>query len=254
MHHKKRLGQHFITDQNIINKLVASISPSKNDFILEIGPGDGAMTKYLISKAKKMLLIEKDVDLLKDLNTIIDKYPSSIIINDDILKYDLNQIVGQIRVVGNLPYNISTEIIFKMCSYNKIIDIHFMLQKEVIDRIVAKENTKDYGRLSIMTQAYFEVKKLFNISEHVFHPKPKVKSAFIQLKPKMYLFDSKTHEKVFFEIVKNAFSGRRKMIKRSLSKYLTQNDFDDLNINPESRAENLSVNDYISISRYVKKI
>ena len=100
----------------------------------------------------------------------------------------------------------------------------------------------------------FEVKKLFNISEHVFHPKPKVKSAFIQLKPKMYLFDSKTHEKVFFEIVKNAFSGRRKMIKRSLSKYLTQNDFDDLNINPESRAENLSVNDYISISRYVKKI
>ena len=163
MHHKKRLGQHFIADQNIINKLVASISPSKNDSILEIGPGDGAMTKYLISKAKKMILIEKDTDLLKDLGILIDKYPSSIIINGDILKYDLNQIKGEIRVVGNLPYNISTEILFKMCSYKKIIDMHFMLQKEVVDRIVAKENTRDYGRLSIMTQAYFEVKKLFNI-------------------------------------------------------------------------------------------
>jgi len=141
-----------------------------------------------------------------------------------------------------------------MCSYKKIIDMHFMLQKEVVDRIVAKENTRDYGRLSIMTQAYFEVKKLFNISEHVFHPKPKVKSAFIQLKPKMYLFDSKTHENIFFKIVRNAFSGRRKMIKKSLSEYLTLNDFDELNIDPGSRAENLSINDYISISRYVEKI
>ena len=105
-----------------------------------------------------------------------------------------------------------------------------------------------------MTQAYFEVKKLFNISEHVFYPKPKVKSAFIYLKPKKYLFDNKTHENIFFEIVKDAFSGRRKMIKKSLSEYLVLSSFNELNINPEFRAENLSVNDYISISRYVKKV
>ena len=129
-----------------------------------------------------------------------------------------------------------------------------MLQKEVVDRIIATRNMGNYGRLSVMTQAYFEVKKLFNISEHVFYPKPKVKSAFIHLKPKKYLFDNKTHENVFFEIVKDAFSGRRKMIKKSLSEYLVLSSFNELNINPEFRAENLSVNDYISISRYVKKI
>ena len=254
MHHKKRFGQHFIIDQNIIDKLVTSISPSKKDTVLEIGPGNGAMTKYLINKVNNMILIEKDTDLIEDLNIIIDKYPNSVLINNDILKYDLNQIDKRIRVAGNLPYNISTEIIFKMCSCNKIIDIHFMLQKEVVDRIIATRNMSNYGRLSVMTQAYFEVKKLFNISEHVFYPKPKVKSAFIYLKPKKYLFDNKTHENIFFEIVKDAFSGRRKMIKKSLSEYLILSSFDELNINPESRAENLSVNDYISISRYVEKI
>ena len=254
MHHKKRFGQHFIIDQNVIDKLVTNISPSKKDLILEIGPGNGAMTKYLINKVENMILIEKDTDLLEDLNIIIDEYPNCVLINNDILKYDLNQIDKRIRVVGNLPYNISTEIIFKMCSYNKIIDIHFMLQKEVVDRIIATRNMSNYGRLSVMTQAYFEVKKLFNISEHVFYPKPKVKSAFIRLKPKKYLFDNKTHENVFFEIVKDAFSGRRKMIKKSLSEYLVLSSFNELNINPEFRAENLSVNDYISISRYVKKI
>ena len=158
------------------------------------------------------------------------------------------------RVVGNLPYNISTEIIFKMCNCNKIIDMHFMLQKEVVDRIVAKSNSKIYGRLSIMAQAYFNVKKLFDISENVFSPKPKVKSSFIRLSAKKYPFYNKNHENIFYDIVKSAFEGRRKMIKSSLKSYLNASDFNNINLKPDLRAENLTVNDYILISDYVQKI
>ncbi len=254
MLYKKRLGQHFIVDNNIIDKLVRHIAPSSKDILLEIGPGDGAMTMSLINKVKQMILIEKDECLMETLRKIINVSPGSLIINNDILNYDLSKHTEKIRVIGNLPYNISTEIIFKMYPYQNIIDIHFMLQREVVDRIIAKQDTKNYGRLSVMTQAYFEVKKLFNISEHVFIPKPKVKSSFIRLIPKKSIFENKDHENIFFEIVKVAFSGRRKMIKRSLKEYFSDKELKEMEINPDSRAENLSLDDYILISRYVKKI
>ena len=167
MLYKKKLGQHFLTDQNIVNKLVKYIDPRQDDCIVEIGPGDGAMTKTIINKIKKIILIEKDSDLIDVLNKVISESPNSELINTDILKYDLTSIQNSIRVIGNLPYNISTEIIFKMCHSYNISDIHFMLQKEVVDRIVARENSKIYGRLSVMSQAYFEVKKLFDISNNV---------------------------------------------------------------------------------------
>ena len=130
------------------------------------------------------------------------EYENSSILNIDILKYNLDSLNHSVRVVGNLPYNISTEIIFKMCNCNKIIDMHFMLQKEVVDRIVAKSNSKIYGRLSIMAQAYFNVKKLFDISENVFSPKPKVKSSFIRLSAKNILFTTRIM-KIFFMISSN---------------------------------------------------
>ena len=132
--------------------------------------------------------------------------------------------------------------------------MHFMLQKEVVDRIVAKSNSKIYGRLSIMAQAYFNVKKLFDISENVFSPKPKVKSSFIRLSAKKNPFYNKNHENVFYNIVKSAFEGRRKMIKSSLKSYLNTSDFKNINLKPDLRAENLTVNDYILISDYVQKI
>ena len=132
--------------------------------------------------------------------------------------------------------------------------MHFMLQKEVVDRIVAKSNSKSYGRLSIMAQAYFNVKKLFDISENVFSPKPKVKSSFIRLSAKKYPFYNKNHENIFYDIVKSAFEGRRKMIKTSLRSYLSEHDFNAMNLRPSLRAENLSVNDYIFISDYVQKV
>ena len=140
-----------------------------------------------------------------------------------------------------------------VCKVCNIIDIHFMLQKEVVDRMIANPNTKTYGRLSVMTQAYFHATKLFDISENVFVPKPKVKSSFIQLLPKEYIFDSKNHENIFYRIVKKAFEGRRKMIRTSLSEYFKQKDYDIIKIDSKKRPENLSIKDYLLLSRYVYK-
>ena len=254
MQYKKNLGQHFLKDQNIVDKLVRHINPSKDDEVVEIGPGNGVMTKSIINRVKKMILIEKDCDLIDDLKREFHEYENSSILNIDVLNYNLNSLSHSVRVIGNLPYNISTEIIFKMCNCNKIIDMHFMLQKEVVDRIIAKSNSKIYGRLSIMAQAYFNVKKLFDISENVFTPKPKVKSSFVRLSAKKYPFHNKNHENIFYAIVKSAFEGRRKMIKTSLKSYLNASDFNNINLKPDLRAENLTVNDYILISDYVQKI
>ena len=254
MHLKKKLGQHFLVDQNIINKLVRNISPNRKDIIVEIGPGDGAMTKLIIPFVKKMYLIEKDIDLINELVFILEKYKNSNIINQDILKYDFSIFDDPFRVVGNLPYNISTEIIFKMCKVNNILDMHFMLQKEVVDRMVSIPNSKIYGRLSVMTQAYFITEKLFDISENVFIPKPKVKSSFIRLLPRKSVFNNDMHEEVFSKIVKSAFEGRRKMIRKSLNNYLSDYDYDNIKVNPKLRAENLTVDDYLLISNYVCQI
>ena len=212
------------------------------------------MTKSIIKKVKKMILIEKDMDLIENLKNNFSEYNNSSIINIDFLKYNLGGLNKPMRIIGNLPYNISTEVIFKMCNCNKIIDMHFMLQKEVVDRIIAESNSKIYGRLSIMAQAYFNVKKLCDISENVFSPRPKVKSSFVRFSTRQYPFHDKAHENIFYNIVKSAFEGRRKMIKTSLKSFLNANDFCIMNLKPDLRAENLTVNDYIFISDYVQKI
>jgi len=254
VHLKKKLGQHFLVDQNLINKLVRNISPNGKDIIVEIGPGDGAMTKLILPSVKKMYLIEKDTDLINELVFVIEKYKNSNVINQDVLKYDFSIFDNPFRVIGNLPYNISTEIIFKMCKINNVVDMHFMLQKEVVDRMVSMPNSKIYGRLSVMTQAYFITEKLFDISENVFMPKPKVKSSFIRLLPRKSVFDNDMHEEIFSNIVRSSFEGRRKMIRKSLNNYLSDNDYDNINVNPKLRAENLTVDDYLLISNYVCQI
>ena len=254
MHLKKKLGQHFLVDQNIINKLIKNISPNKVDLIIEIGPGAGARTKSILPYVKSTCLIEKDKDLINDLEFILKKYEGSKVINQDVLELDFSIFRYPFRVIGNLPYNISTEIVFKMCKIDNIIDIHFMLQKEVVDRIVSPPNTKVYGRLSVMAQAYFSPKKLFDISENVFIPKPKVKSSFLRLLHRKSIFKNNKHEEIFYNIVKSSFEGRRKMIRQSLSEYLNDDDYDNVNIDSKLRAENLTVDDYLLISKYVCQI
>jgi 16S rRNA (adenine1518-N6/adenine1519-N6)-dimethyltransferase len=212
------------------------------------------LTKFILPEVKNVYLIEKDIDLIKDLDFMLKSHLSSKIINQDVLEYDFSVFEYPFRVIGNLPYNISTEIIFKICKVKNIIDIHFMLQKEVVDRIVSEPNTKVYGRLSVMTQAYFKTKKLFDISENVFMPKPKVKSSFIRLLPRQSVFKNEKHEEIFYNIVKCSFEGRRKMIRKSLNEYLSGDDYDNIKIDSKLRAENLTINDYLLISEYVCQI
>ncbi|MBT3549288.1 MAG: 16S rRNA (adenine(1518)-N(6)/adenine(1519)-N(6))-dimethyltransferase RsmA [Gammaproteobacteria bacterium] len=250
--HKKRLGQNFLHDKNVINKIINSFELNKDDLFLEIGPGEGALTTPLIEKIKNITLIEKDKDLVPYLEN---QYNSNQVkvINQDILKCDLSNIIkSNMRIIGNLPYNISTEIIFKLLPYSKNIkDIHFMLQKEVVDRIVANPGTKIYGRLSIMTQVYFMVKKLFDISPNVFIPKPKVESGYIRLIPRNYAFKDILHEKKFKDLVTMVFTARRKMIKTSLRGIIHDDLLNKLSINPSARPETLTVQNYLDISKNV---
>jgi len=248
--HKKRLGQHFLHDKNIVNKIIKFVKPNKLDNFIEIGPGEGAITIPLIEKISKLILIEKDRSLIPILKDNLSDFQNITFINEDILKYEFKDITkDEIRIIGNLPYNISTEILFKIASTPlTIIDAHFMLQKEVIDRIIAKPGSKEYGRLSIMCQVYFDVKKLFEISPNAFYPKPKVQSAYIRMKRLKSKFKNNKHEKYFYEIVRKSFIARRKMIKTSLKDMITENDWVKLGINNNKRPEQLSVENFLNIS------
>ena len=250
--HKKRLGQHFLHDKNIINKIISNLAINIKDNFIEIGPGEGALTTPLLEEVESIILIEKDRDLIPILENKYNHRKVKIV-NQDILKCELSNLIKEnTRIVGNLPYNISTEIIFRLLPFAKDIkDLHFMLQKEVVDRIVAAPGTKIYGRLSVMTQVYFTVKKLFNISPNVFTPKPKVDSAYIRLVPKDYIFDSLEHEQKFKGIVNTVFSARRKMIKTSLKGIIDSQSLQTISIEPNSRPEILSVQNYIDISKNV---
>ncbi len=251
MLHKKSLGQNFIIDKNIIKKLVRHINPNSKDIFLEIGPGEGALTVPLLEKVEKIYLIEKDTRLAKILDDKLQPAKKRTIYNEDILKFNFNKVKPSFRLIGNLPYNISTEILFKVCKINRIIDVHFMLQREVVERMIAKKNSKDYGRLSIMTQAYFIPKKLFDISKNVFEPKPKVTSSYVRLYPNKNIFQDEDQENSFMNIVRLAFSNRRKMIKTSLKLLFNESDFLKMNIDPKYRAENLDINDYLKLAENV---
>jgi len=248
--YKKRLGQHFLHDKNIINKIIKFVQPNKLDNFIEIGPGEGAITIPLIKKISKLILIEKDSSLIPVLKDNLSEFKNITFINEDILKCELNNITkDEIRVIGNLPYNISTEILFKIASTSlTVVDAHFMLQKEVIDRIIAKPGSREYGRLSIMCQVYFDVKKLFEISPNAFYPKPKVQSAYIRMKRLKPKFKNDKHEKWFYEIVRKSFIARRKMIKTSLKDIITENDWVKLGIDNNKRPEQLSVENFLNIS------
>ena len=250
--HKKKLGQHFLNDKNIINKIIMSIKPKKTDSFLEIGPGEGALTTPLLDMIKDIVLIEKDKDLIPLLQNRYIKSNNVQIVNNDILKCNLSSyLLGKTRIIGNLPYNISTEIIFKLLPVTSdITDMHLMLQKEVVDRMIANPGSKVYGRLSVMTQVYFKVTKLFDISPNVFVPKPKVHSSYINLIPKVSPFSDNNEDK-FKRLVTMMFTARRKMIKTSLRDYFDESSLRNLSINPNHRPEVLSVEDFLRISKYV---
>ena len=248
---KKKFGQNFLKDAAIIHGIIQSINPLPSDLLIEIGPGLGALTKPLLEKTNRLLAIELDRDIVSWMENEYSK-KNITIFNEDVLNFNFNQFDQKIRIVGNLPYNISTPILFK-CIDNilNIKDLHFMLQKEVVDRMIAIPSSPEYGRLSVMLQYYFAMEHLVDVPKESFEPEPKVESSFVRLIPyEQYPFIANNIEQ-FARIVKEAFSQRRKTIRNTLKSFISENDFEKIGINPRLRAENLSVSDFVKISNYL---
>ncbi|MCK4661257.1 MAG: 16S rRNA (adenine(1518)-N(6)/adenine(1519)-N(6))-dimethyltransferase RsmA [Bacteroidales bacterium] len=250
---KKRLGQHFLKDNNIANKIVNSLDDSKKIKVLEIGSGMGILTDFLLKKDNFDLhLIEIDSKLVDYLKK---EYPEikQKIIHDDFLKFDINKYFNEkISIIGNFPYNISSQIFFKTIeNRDKIDNLVGMIQKEVAERIVSLPGNKTYGILSVLLQAFYNIEYLFTINENVFQPPPKVKSAVIRL----IRNDTKKldcNEKLFFKIIKMGFNQRRKMLRNSLKSILL-----NLNIDNElflKRPEQLNVNEFVKLTNVIENI
>lgn len=252
---RKRFGQHFLNDQNVVRRIVNSINPKREQTIIEIGPGKGALTKPLLEHLDTLHVIELDRDLAQALSEKYeaDKYKAEkkIIIHClDALTYDFRELGHQhLRIVGNLPYNISTPLLFHLLEYHQYIDdMLFMLQEEIIDRICASPGSKDYGRLSVMVQAHCHTEKLFTVDPSAFSPPPKVISAIIKLKPNKVNLNQILDYQSFAHIVKQAFSQRRKTLKNCLKGVLDENQIINLGIAPEVRAETLSTDNFIQMA------
>lgn len=258
---KKRFGQNFLTDQSIINSLVEAISPKADDLMVEIGPGLGALTKPLLQKLKLLHVVEVDRDIISWMQQEYAKpaYANSKIQihNSDALKFDFSQLANtaatqKLRVTGNLPYNISTPILFHLLdNVEHITDMHFMLQKEVVERMVAEPSTAAYGRLSVMLQYSLQMEYLFTVPPEAFDPAPKVESAFVRCVPHSSLPYPALDEKLFSEVVQAAFSQRRKTLRNTLKNILNDAGFEALQIDSQQRAENLHVSDFVAITNYL---
>jgi len=244
---RKRFGQNFLTDQKIIDQIIATIAPKHDDNILEIGPGQGAMTLPLLERVDKLSVIEIDRDLIE----ILESYNKSnlVIHQGDALNFDLDQFNPPIRVVGNLPYNISSPILFHLLeNRDKVVDMTFMLQKEVVERMSATHGSKIYGRLSVMMQAFFEVELIFVVPPESFDPAPKVDSAIVYLTPlKVCKVDN---IEIFEQMVKAAFAHRRKTLRNCLKSLLTQ---DQTQVDLSQRAEMLDIDTFITLAKDYEK-
>ncbi|HNV82733.1 MAG TPA: 16S rRNA (adenine(1518)-N(6)/adenine(1519)-N(6))-dimethyltransferase RsmA [Arenimonas sp.] len=252
---KKNLGQHFLVDRDIIDKIVMALKPAPEDFIVEIGPGQGAITFPILKKHGSLTVIEFDRDLITPLMESAEGIGELTIIHKDVLKVDFTKLAADrpaIRLVGNLPYNISTPILFHVLEHAPAVrDMHFMLQKEVIDRMAAEPGSKVYGRLTVMLQARCEVTPLFMVPPHAFRPPPKVDSAVVRLVP---LASDKIliQDPVLFEnLVRDAFGQRRKTIRNAMQALCTAEDIEAVGLRPDARAEQLPVADFIKLANFL---
>lgn len=253
MHHnpRKRFGQNFLVDQHIIAQIVAEIYPQKSDRIIEIGPGLGALTRPLLQALDHLHVIEIDRDIVSKLNQAFTQEELTIHAADA-LKFDFSALGSKLRIVGNLPYNISTPLLFHLSQFSEhILDMHFMLQKEVVDRMVGSPATADYGRLSVMLQYRFDMEYVFSVPAESFRPVPKVESAIVRMIPRDSSARIVKDEALFSQIVTAAFSQRRKTLRNTLQQHLTASDFSALGIDPGLRAENLSVEEFAAIANFL---
>lgn len=235
---RKRFGQHFLHDPGVLARLVEAINPSKTDLMVEIGPGEGALTRHLLKLVGHFEVIELDRDLASGLAAELPP-PHLVVHCADALEYDFTRFPPGMRIVGNLPYNISTPLLFHLARFaQRVRDLHFMLQLEVVERMVAAPSTAAYGRLSVALQARFTMRKLFKVSKGAFRPPPKVESAVVRMEPLSRILE------IDEQLLRRAFSARRKTLRNALPEI----DFAALGIDSSLRPENLSPEDYARLS------
>lgn len=245
---RKRFGQNFLVDEQIIADIIRAIRPEPADNMAEIGPGLGALTRPLLKKLNHLHVVEIDRDIIARLEN---DYPKDklVIHAGDALKFDLAQLPAPLRIVGNLPYNISSPLLFHFSGYaERIADMHFMLQDEVVERMVAAPSTPAYGRLSVMLQYRFYMEKLLDVPPASFRPAPKVNSAIVRMFPLPEKDVLVGDAKLFAEIVAAAFGQRRKTLRNTLKNYLDESGLEQLGIDPQLRAENLGVAEFARIA------
>jgi 16S rRNA (adenine1518-N6/adenine1519-N6)-dimethyltransferase len=249
---KKRFGQNFLHSSRVIENIISAVAPRQNETILEIGPGRGSLTRLLAERTTNLIVIEIDRDLIPLLKK---QLPSAVnIINADILDYPIEDLPTPLRVVGNLPYNISTPLLFRLFEYSQqLTDMTLMLQAEVVDRMVAAPGSRVYGRLSVMTQYYCQIDKLLAVPASAFTPQPKVESAVARLQPYKTKPVKATDLAVFSKILIQAFGQRRKTIRNSLGGYLNADELRSIGLDPKLRAENLSVGNYTDCANFVSR-
>ena len=249
---RKRFGQHFLTDGAVIDQIVQAIAPSPGDSMVEIGPGLAAMTQPLVERLGHLQVIELDRDLAKRLR----EHPQLTVIESDVLKVDFTALsfslqAQRLRVVGNLPYNISTPILFHLLSHVSVIhDQHFMLQKEVVERMVAAPSTAHYGRLSVMLQWRYDMEMVLLVGPQAFDPPPRVDSAVVRMLP--HAVPAVVDEALLSELVQVAFSQRRKLIRHTLGRWLTERGFRG-EFDVQRRAEEVPVQQYLVLAQTLSK-
>ena len=248
---RKRFGQNFLSEPDIIRSCIEAIRPHPDDLMVEIGPGLGALTKPLLQVLRRLHAVELDRDIVSWMRG---HYPAEKIVihNVDALKFDFSTLGDRVRVVGNLPYNISTPILFRLLeSVDHIVDMHFMLQKEVVERMVAAPSTPEYGRLSVMLQYRLYMEYLFTVPPEAFDPAPKVESAFVRVVPYAQPPHPARDEALFARVVTAAFGQRRKTLRNTLKGLLDDAGFAALGIDPQLRAENLGVAEFVAIANHL---
>lgn len=248
---RKRFGQNFLHDPGTIGKIIAAIRPQPGDTLVEIGPGQGAITLPLLEAAGRLTAIELDRDLVEPLQNRARTAGALEVINADALRFDFCSLSGDraLRIVGNLPYNISTPLLFHLLEQSQCIrDMHFMLQKEVVERMAAAPGTGQYGRLSVMLQYRCRVTPLFTIGPGAFTPPPKVDSAFVRLEPYTQAPVAVLDPRVFADVVRAAFAQRRKTLRNTLRGVVEVEEIRLAGVDPAARAETLDLNAFAALA------
>jgi len=255
---EKRFGQNFLHDQGIIHRIVMAISPKSGQHLVEIGPGLGALTKEVLPLVGEMDAIELDRDLIPKLEAMAEQLGTLRIHSADALKFDFKSLVtadAQLRVFGNLPYNISTPLIFHLCAQGSLIkEMHFMLQKEVVERMEAEPGSKRYGRLSVMVQYYCQVRSLFLVPASSFTPAPKVESAIVRLQPHREKPHHAKDEELFSKLVTTAFNHRRKTLRNAVKEMVTEEQLIEAGVSPNVRPETIGLEQFVAIANSITKL